>query len=84
MVRSQPSVTSSSSVAAGPVRHSMAFTLRAAVRASARMPASGPADAEVGEEAGMIPVRGVRQDQAVEVREDAVHGLAVAGASAGS
>ena len=36
--RSQSSVTSSSSVAAGPVRHNIAFELKAAESSSPRMP----------------------------------------------
>ena len=40
--RSQSIVSASSSVAAGPVRQSIAFTLSAADRSSARMPGSDP------------------------------------------
>jgi hypothetical protein len=40
--RSQSSVTSSSSVAAGPLRQSMAFTLSAAISDSARIPGPEP------------------------------------------
>ncbi len=42
MSRSQPSVTSSSSVCAGPLFQSMAFTLSAAASASPRIPGPEP------------------------------------------
>ena len=79
MPRSQSQTRSSSSVTAGPVRQSMALTLRAAARVSPTIAGGGAGDGEVGEEAGVVPVGDVGLDQGAVVVEDAVHRLGVRG-----
>ena len=63
------SVSSSSSVTAGDVRQSMPLAFSVAVSSSARMPGLRRRDAEVGEEARVVPVRDARHQHAVEVGE---------------
>ena len=64
----QASVRCSSSVAAGDVRHSIAFTLRAEAISSPTIPGPRAADPEVGEEAGMVPVGDARAGSACRGR----------------
>ena len=75
--RSQSSTTSSSSVAAGEVRQSIALTLSAAAQELAEDAGRGAADREVGEEARVVPVGDAREDHALEVGEDAVERLGI-------
>ena len=70
--RSQPRATSSSSVAAGDVRHSIACWFKRRGEELREDAGRAARDREVGEEAGMIPVGDAGQDDPLEVREDGV------------
>ena len=70
------SSTSSSSVAAGDVRQSIALTSSVAANASAAHRHRRGAGREVREEARMVPVRRARHDHPLEVVEDALERLA--------
>ena len=67
--------TSSSSVAAGDVRHSIALTSSVAASASASTVDRRRADREIREESRMVPVRDPRHDQPLEIGENRVERL---------
>ena len=70
---------SSSSVPIGEVRHSIAFWPRAAVSISPRIPGPDAVVAKYARKPGMLPVRGVRLDEAPVVGEDRVDRLRALG-----
>ena len=79
-----PTTTCSSSVPIGDVRHSIGFWPRAAVHISPRIPGADARRGEVGQEARVLPVRGVGQDQAIDVgRGSRPSGSGSSGAAAG-
>ena len=84
MLRSQPSVTSSSSVAAGDVRHSIAFTSSAAASASASTVTRAALIAKYAKKRGwfqcVIPGT-ISRSKSSKIRSN---GSPSAGASAGS
>ena len=69
---SQRIVTSSNSVAAGDVRHSIALTSSVAASASARIATGAALVAKYAKKRGMVPVGRCRHDDALEVVEDAL------------
>ena len=82
--RSQSTATSSSSVAAGDVRQSMAFTFSAAVRNSARIPGSLPEMAKYAKNLGWFQcvIPGSRISS--RSRRTAANGSACSGGVSGS
>ena len=68
--RSQSSASSSSSVAAGDVRQSIAVDVQGGGEKLGEDPRLRPGDGEVGEEARMVPVRDPGQKHLVEVAQD--------------
>ena len=78
--RSQPTTTFSSSVPIGDVRHSIGFWPSAAVRnISPSRSRARRRRREVGQEPRVLPVRGVRLDEAVVVGEDRVDRFGLVG-----
>jgi hypothetical protein len=71
--RSQSSARSSSSVAAGDVFHNIALTFERRHQHLGHHTGRGSRDGEIGEEAGVVPVRHAGQKDALEVVEDRVY-----------
>ena len=73
--RSQSRTCSSSSVAAGAVRHSIPLTLSAAVSISPKDPGLRTCVRKVREERRMIPMRQAGNDDPIEILENPIKGL---------
>ena len=82
--RSQSIVSSSSSVAAGPVRQSIAFTLSAAASSSARIPGSEPVIAKYAKKRGWFQCVVPGTITSSRSRRIASNGSACSGGEAGS